>query len=242
MFATPERKGSAMASPTPFRPSGVPASPVVSTTTLLVCMKWTSGAVAGLICLFALAGCATTERAAVFLWITLPGSRPRFSLRPPARRCRPINGKGADLERRGGYGGRSYRLFECSSLPPSPSADFKDALEMSQKAVAMAERSGNSQHLANALGRLGWSYLLLVPMRRRSQSSSGGARCRRSAREITRSRRAAIAPSGVIFRRLGDKDKSLAESKMAVENLREFLPVARDELARAEWCPGIVGI
>ncbi len=32
---------------------------------------------------------------------------------------------------------------------------------MSQKAVAMAEQSGNSKHLANALGRLGYGYLFL---------------------------------------------------------------------------------
>ncbi|HSB73978.1 MAG TPA: CHAT domain-containing protein [Candidatus Methylomirabilis sp.] len=117
-----------------------------------------------LLCLTALTSCATTEeqRFPLDYMSGIHAARQPATAREAFQAYQRM---GADLERQGRFAQAAIAYSNASTSARSLRR-LQDALEMSQKAVAMAERARDPRHLAPALVRLGMIHLdLNAPQR-----------------------------------------------------------------------------
>jgi len=118
-----------------------------------------NGVIVGVLCLFALAACATTDEQRFPLdWVS--GQQAAYQI-DTAREALPAYQRmGADLERQGRLADAA-QAYSNAVISAFALGRLQDALDASQKAVEMAERSGSPLHLGVALVYLGSTYVSL---------------------------------------------------------------------------------
>jgi len=183
--------------------------------------------IVGVLCLFALAACATTDEQR-FPIDYLSGQQAAYRVET-AREALPVYQRmGAELERQGRFVDSAV-AYSNAVISAWTLGRLQDALEASQNAVRTAEQSGNSSRLANALTRLGWTYVALgtpgkaIPVFERGALAAK----RRFDFQVEATCYDGLAS---IYRRLGNRGKALGHSKKAAEILG-----AGVQVANANW-------
>ncbi len=122
---------------------------------------------------------------------------------------------GAYFERWGQFGDAAI-AYSSAVNSANTLGRLQDALDASQKAVAMAERSGNADHLAVALSHLGWTQIRLGALKKAIPLFE---RCRVAARRADSFMPEASCHRGLstVYRWTGEGKKALEYSKTAVE-------------------------
>ena len=179
-------------------------------------MKWTSGAIAGLICLFALTGCAITDEQR-FPLDYASGAEVSYRTETAREALSAYVRMGAGLERQGRFA-EAALAYNNAVRSAWALGRLEDALDISQKAIRMGERSGNLVHLGVALARLGTTYLRLGAPDKAILPLEQGALAGRRAREPEVEGPCNSGLSAV-YRSLGDREKALEYSQRAVDVL-----------------------
>ncbi|OGB94835.1 MAG: hypothetical protein A3H39_07530 [candidate division NC10 bacterium RIFCSPLOWO2_02_FULL_66_22] len=175
----------------------------------------------GLLCLLILTACATTDEQRFPLdyqagiEATYQPDRAREAL--PA-----YLGMGSDLERRGDFVGAAI-AYRNASLSARVLGRLQDALNTSQKAVEMAERSKKPIHLAIALVALGHTHIGLNAPQKAIPVFERAAQL---ARESQNPGPEAVSYSGLSLanRRLGNLEQAVEHETKAVAVLEAAIP------------------
>ena len=177
----------------------------------------------------ALTGCATTDEQR-FPLDYASGQQAAFQIETAREALPAYLRMGADLERRGQYADAAV-AYSNAVISAWALGRLQDALDASQKAVGMAERSGKPTHLANALTRLGWTYVNLGALQRAVPLFERGALVARAARDFQVE---ASCDNGLstVHRRLGERQEALEYSKKSVELLAVAIPIKTMEWSR----------
>jgi CHAT domain-containing protein len=172
--------------------------------------------------LLALAGCATTDEQR-FPLDYVSGQQAAFQPDTAQEALPAYQRMGADLEQRGQFADAAV-AYNNAVMSAFALGRLQDALDTSQKAVGVAERSGNAQHLGNALVRLGSAYLQLGALDKAVPAFESGARAGHRAGDFMVE---AACNNGLsnVHRRLGNPAKALEHSKKSVEILANAIQI-----------------
>jgi CHAT domain-containing protein len=179
--------------------------------------------------LLALAGCATTDEQR-FPLDYLSGIEASHRLETAREAFPAYLRMGTDLERRGQFKDAAL-AYNNAVTSAFALGRFQDALNASQKAVEMAERSGNPLHLSNALARLGWTYVNLGAFEKAIPVFERGALAGQRAHEpqVETANHNGLSR---VYRQLGNREKALEYCKKSVEILATAITVKTAEWSR----------
>lgn len=190
----------------------------------------TSGISLSVLCLFSLLGCATTADQR-FPVDYLAGQRAAHQP-DTARAALPAYLRmGADLERRGQVADAAV-AYSNAVVSAWTLGRLQDGLDAAQKAVQMAERSGNPLHQGVALSLLGATDLQLGALEKSIPLFEQGALAARKAANPS-VEAANYRGLSTVYRRLGNPAKALEYSKKAVELLANAIQIKTVDWARA---------
>ena len=187
------------------------------------------GLVTILLPLIVLAGCATTDEHR-FPLSYASGQEAAYQIETAREALPAYQRMGAGLERREQYADAAI-AYSNAVISAWALGRLQPALEASEKAVEMAERSGNLVHLANALARLGWTHVQLGAPGKAIPVFERGALAGQRAHEpqvITGN----YNGLSTVYRQLGNREKALEYSKKSVEIL-----AAEIQLRTTQWIP-----
>jgi len=169
-----------------------------------------------------LAGCATTDEQR-FPLDYFAGQQAAYQIETAREALPAYQRMAADLERRGQFADAAV-AYSNAVISAWSLGRFQDALDASQKAVEMAERSGNPVHLGVALGFLGSTYAYLgAPEKAIPLLERGALAARRAANPNVEA--ANYRGLSGVYRRLGNPAKALEHSRKAVEILANAIQV-----------------
>ena len=137
---------------------------------------------------------------------------------------------GADFERRGNLADAAL-AYNNAVLSALALGRFQDALDIGQKAVRIAEQSGNLLHQGVAFVRLGSAYLFLgMPGKAFPLFEQGALAGRRE--NVSSVEAAAYYGLARIYGLRGDKEKSLEYAKKAVDHQAYEIMIKRTQWLR----------
>ena len=172
------------------------------------------------VALLARTGCATTDEQR-FPLDSVSGQRVAMNPDTAREAFQAYQRMGTDLERQGRTG-EAAMAYSNAFLSARILGRLQDALEMSQKAVAMAERTGNPRLIASALNKLGQTHIDLNAPRRAipvfeeaaRQGKNAGARGMEASSYIGLSQ---------AYRRIGNPDEARQNTERAVTVLESTI-------------------
>ena len=179
--------------------------------------------------LLALTGCATTDEQR-FPLDYAAGQQATYQIETAREALPAYLRMGADLERRGQFKDAAL-AYNNAVVSAWALGRLQDALDASQKAVEMAERSGNPVHLSNALARLGWTYVNLGAFEKAIPVFERGALAGQRAHEpqVETANHNGLSR---VYRQLGNREKALEYCKKSVEILASAIAVKTAEWSR----------
>jgi len=181
----------------------------------------------GLACLL-LAGCATTDEQR-FPLDSDSGVEATFGLETAREALPAYQRMAVDLERRGRLDDAAI-AYRNAALSARTLGRLQNALELSQKAVEMAERTRKPHHLGLAYSSLGWTYVALglpqkaIPLLERAASHAKDARDP----GLESSGYSGLSRS---YRMLGRHEPALDHSRKAAEVLEVAIPIRTKQWA-----------
>jgi CHAT domain-containing protein/Flp pilus assembly protein TadD len=182
-----------------------------------------------LVLLLALAGCATTDEQR-FPLDYAAGQQAAYQVETAREALPAYLRMGADLERRGQFK-EAALAYNNAVVSARALGRLQDALDASQKAVEMAERSGSTQHLSIALSLLGWTHVSLGAFEKALPVFERGAQVARRAGDFLVEARCHHG-LGAVYRRLGNPEKALEHSRKSVETQASAIQVKTVDWAR----------
>jgi len=191
-------------------------------------MRIRSGGI-GTLCLLTLTGCATTNEQR-FPLDYISGQQAAYQIETAREALPAYQRMGADLERRGQFKDAAL-AYNNAVVSAFALGRLQDALDASQKAVEMAERSGSTQHLPNALVRLGWTHVSLGAFEKAVPVFERGALVARRAGDFMVEAGCHHGLSAV-YRRLGNPEKALEHSRKSVEIQASAIQMRTPDWAR----------